>query len=116
MKLNNIRFELAKQEMTQGELASKLEVTKDTVSSWANNLRQPSLKKLYIIADAIGVPAPRLLKDVNPLAQTARPMAKPRSIANILNTLTRSRPQWHPVTFFARASQSANGWKFTFSI
>jgi transcriptional regulator with XRE-family HTH domain len=70
MKLNNIKMSLLEQEMTQGELAAKMQVDKNTVSAWANNLRQPTLKKLYKIADAIGVPAPRLLKEINPLTQT----------------------------------------------
>jgi transcriptional regulator with XRE-family HTH domain len=70
MRLNNIKLEMTRADMTQGELARKVGTSRATVCNWANNSAQPSIEKLYKIADAIGVPAPRLLKDVNPLAQT----------------------------------------------
>jgi transcriptional regulator with XRE-family HTH domain len=69
MQLNNIKMALLEQGMKQGELAAKMQIDKNTVSNWANNRSQPSLKKLYVIAEAIGCPAPRLLKEVNPLSQ-----------------------------------------------
>lgn len=52
----------AKSEMTQEELADKLYVSRQTVSSWENNKSYPDIHSLLMISDLFGVSLDSLIK------------------------------------------------------
>ncbi|MGN0730972.1 MAG: helix-turn-helix transcriptional regulator [Treponema sp.] len=49
-----IEFELKRNNMSQKDLAKRLEVSEVTVSRWLNGERDPSIETLNRIADALG--------------------------------------------------------------
>jgi putative transcriptional regulator len=59
---NRIRIVLIEQRRPEKWLAAELGVTHTTVSRWCTNLMQPSLEKLYQIADVLNVDVRTLLK------------------------------------------------------
>ena len=60
-KLNLIKEALEAQNKTQAWLAGELDLEFRTVSRYVNNHRQPSLEKLFEIAQALGVNAKELI-------------------------------------------------------
>lgn len=50
----NIKKLRTEHDMTQGELADKISVTRQTVSSWENDRTQPDIDMLELLADAFG--------------------------------------------------------------
>ncbi len=51
----NLRYYREKRDMTQTDLAKKLSVTKQTVSSWETAIRYPQLDTIYDIARVLGI-------------------------------------------------------------
>ena len=67
-KLNRLKEILVREEVSQKDLARKLEKNEHTVSNWCINKSQPHLKDLYKIADILKVDICELLiseKDKN---------------------------------------------------
>lgn len=60
--MNKIQSVLKSQGRTQIWLANQLEVTKATMSGWCTNTIQPSIDKLYKVADLLGVNIYELLE------------------------------------------------------
>lgn len=58
---NRIKITLAICEVKVKELAEKVSVSPITVSRWCSNAQQPSLEKLYQIAEALDVDVRTLL-------------------------------------------------------
>lgn len=54
-KFNRIKEVLARQDISQKELASKLDRDEHTISNWCKNKTQPHLKELYVIAETLKV-------------------------------------------------------------
>lgn len=50
----NIKKLRTENKMTQGELADKINVTRQTVSSWENDRTQPDIEMLELLAEALG--------------------------------------------------------------
>lgn len=61
MIAERIRVELARQQMTQEELAGRLGYTQTAVSYWATGKRQPGLDDLCRLADEFGCTTDYLL-------------------------------------------------------
>ena len=59
--MNKLKDILKKQGRSQLWLANQLEITKSTMSTWCNNRTQPSLEKLYKIAEILNVDVTDLL-------------------------------------------------------
>jgi len=53
-----------KRNLSQGELADKLDVSRQTVSKWENNICLPEVEKLVQLSEALGVTADYILKGV----------------------------------------------------
>lgn len=53
-----------KRNLSQGELADKLDVSRQTVSKWENNICLPEVEKLVQLSDALGVTADYILKGI----------------------------------------------------
>jgi putative transcriptional regulator len=60
--LNRIKIVLIEKKRQSKWLAIELKVTHTTVSRWCTNLMQPSLEKLYAIADVLDVDVRTLLE------------------------------------------------------
>lgn len=58
---NRLKIVLAEKNARSNLLADKIGVTKTTVSRWVNNVQQPSLNKLYEIAEYLEVDVRELL-------------------------------------------------------
>lgn len=63
IKYNKIKDELERQGKTQAWLAQALKINYQTVTRYVNNNRQPSLTKLFKIAEALKVRASDLIND-----------------------------------------------------
>lgn len=59
--MNKLKAVLQKQGRTQLWLANQLDITKSTMSTWCNNRSQPSLEKLYKVAEILNVDVTDLL-------------------------------------------------------
>jgi len=67
-KLNRLKEILVREELSQKDLAYKLEKNEHTISNWCINKSQPHLKDLYRIAEILKVDVCELLiseKDKN---------------------------------------------------
>ncbi len=53
-----------KRNLSQGELADKLDVSRQTVSKWENNICLPEVEKLMQLSEALGVTTDYILKGV----------------------------------------------------
>ena len=62
-KLNRIAEELARQERSMLWLSKKTGISYQTIFDYCNNIRQPNLVKLKIIAIVLGVRSSDLLTD-----------------------------------------------------
>ncbi len=60
-KFNRIKAVLGDSEKKNKELAQHLKVNPETVSRWVNNKSQPSLIRLYDIADYLNIDVRELL-------------------------------------------------------
>lgn len=60
-KLNRLKEILVREEVSQKDLAAKLEKNVHTVSNWCINKSQPHLKDLYRIAEILDVEVCELL-------------------------------------------------------
>lgn len=58
---NRIKAVLAEKNMTNNDLAEKIGVTPQTVSSWCTNKKQPSIETLFKIARTLNVDVRELL-------------------------------------------------------
>lgn len=58
---NRIKSVLAEQAKTNKDLADALKIAPETVSSWCTNSAQPSIKKLFEVAEYLEVEAGELL-------------------------------------------------------
>ncbi|MBC8988476.1 helix-turn-helix transcriptional regulator [Pedobacter sp. N36a] len=58
---NRIKSVLAEKRKTNKDLADALKIAPETVSSWCTNSAQPSIKKLFQIADYLDIEARDLL-------------------------------------------------------
>ena len=59
--MNKLQFVLNQQGRSQLWLANQLDITKSTMSTWCTNRSQPSLEKLYKIAEILNVDVTDLL-------------------------------------------------------
>lgn len=59
-RIYNLRTEA---DMSQGDLAEKLNVSRQSVSKWENNNSTPDIEKLVLIADVFGITVDELVKD-----------------------------------------------------
>lgn len=53
-----------KRNLSQGELAEKLDVSRQTISKWENNMCMPEVEKLVQLSDTLGVTADYILKGI----------------------------------------------------
>lgn len=60
-KLNRLKEILVREELSQKDLAHKLEKNEHTISNWCINKSQPHLKDLYRIAEILKVDVCELL-------------------------------------------------------
>jgi len=58
---NRIKSVLAENEINNKDLAAKLQIAPETVSSWCTNTAQPSIKRLFQIAEIINIDVRDLL-------------------------------------------------------
>ena len=58
---NRIKSVLAEKAKTNKDLADALKIAPETVSSWCTNSAQPSIKKLFEVAEYLEVEAGELL-------------------------------------------------------
>lgn len=65
IKYNRLKAVLAEKDRTSRWLYEKLGVSKITVSRWVRNDRQPSIEKLYEIAESLNVEVSDLLLSVD---------------------------------------------------
>ncbi|TWR26786.1 helix-turn-helix transcriptional regulator [Mucilaginibacter achroorhodeus] len=63
---NRIKSELADAQISNQELAKKLDVAVETVSSWCTNSAQPSIKRLFDIARVLDINVQKLLVPTRP--------------------------------------------------
>lgn len=61
IKYNRIKIVLAERDKKSKWLYQKLNVSQVTVSRWVRNDRQPTIERLYEIAEALNVPVCSLL-------------------------------------------------------
>ncbi len=61
--MNTIKRELEKQKLTQKWLADKLNTTSVSVNCWCQNKSQPSIEKLYKVAQILNTKPSKLLND-----------------------------------------------------
>lgn len=69
--LNRIKAVLADKKVSAKELAAKLKVHEQTVSSWSTNSKQPSVESIFKIALILKVEAGELLTKVEDLNELA---------------------------------------------
>ena len=60
-----------KRNLSQGELADKLDVSRQTVSKWENNMCLPEVEKLLQLSEALGVTTDYILKGIAEKESTA---------------------------------------------
>ena len=61
--INKIKIELKKKNLTQKWLAEKLNITSVSVNSWCQNKSQPSIEKLFKVAEILETKPSQLIKD-----------------------------------------------------
>lgn len=72
MEFNNKLYELRKQKgFSQEELASRLNVSRQTVSKWEVGESAPDMEKLVAISDLFGISLDELVKGEEPEKETA---------------------------------------------
>ncbi|MBQ7118161.1 MAG: helix-turn-helix transcriptional regulator [Clostridia bacterium] len=60
-------FELRKSKgLSQGELADKLSISRQTVSKWENNMSAPEIEKLIMLSDIFGVSVDYIIRGERP--------------------------------------------------
>jgi len=64
-RYNRIKAALAEKKITNKALALKLGVSRNTVSNWCRNEKQPDLPTLFEIAIAIGVEPSSLISTIS---------------------------------------------------
>ena len=88
-----------KHSLSQGDLADKMNVSRQTVSKWENNMSVPELDKLISLSEIFGVSIDEIVKGSEevfspfekevqatvPLSETKRRIRKPLSYTNILS-------------------------------
>jgi putative transcriptional regulator len=67
--MNKLQSVLKKQGRSQLWLANQLDITKSTMSTWCTNRSQPSLEKLYKVAEILNVDVTDLLVTKKQLKQ-----------------------------------------------
>ena len=72
MLSDNIRKYRKASNMSQDELAEKLEVTRQSVSLWETGQTQPSLDNIIALANLFAVSTDALLKDNEPVLLSQR--------------------------------------------
>jgi transcriptional regulator with XRE-family HTH domain len=66
IQYNLIKSKLAEANKSNQQLAEKLGVADETVSSWCTNSAQPSIKRLFLIADYLNINVQSLLTPTSP--------------------------------------------------
>ena len=75
MEFNNKLYELRKQRgFSQEELASRLNVSRQTVSKWEVGDSTPEMEKLVAISDLFGISLDELVMDKTPEAASNEPV------------------------------------------
>ena len=72
-RIYNLR---TKADMSQGDLAEKLNVSRQSVSKWENNNSTPDIEKLVLLASVFGITVDELVKDTTTEASKASPDEK----------------------------------------
>ena len=87
MEFNNKLYELRKQKgLSQEELASRLNVSRQTVSKWEVGDSTPDMEKLIAMSDLFGVSLDELVLDKAP-AQPAAPAATSSTLSEVKQTV-----------------------------
>jgi len=71
IQYNLIKAKLAETNKSNQQLAEKLGVAEETVSSWCTNSAQPSIKRLFLIADYLNINVQSLLIPTRPKQEEA---------------------------------------------
>lgn len=79
MKYNRLRVVLDDQGRSQTWLAEQVGATRATINSIYHNRSQPSLKRLFELAEALEVPAYTLIGDYESLKETSSELEKSES-------------------------------------
>ena len=66
--------------LSQGDLAEKLDVSRQSVSKWETGQSVPELDKLITLADLFGVSVDQLVRDGNTPRPEAPPAAGPQIV------------------------------------
>ncbi len=61
--MNRIKVELERQRLSQKWLAEKLKTTTVSVNGWCQNKSQPSIEKLFKVAQVLNVKPSQLLNE-----------------------------------------------------
>ena len=87
MEFNNKLYELRKQKgLSQEELASRLNVSRQTVSKWEVGDSTPDMEKLIAMSDLFGVSLDELVLDKAP-AQPAAPATTSSALSEVKQTV-----------------------------
>ena len=68
----------AEHKMSQGDLAEKLNVSRQSVSKWETDASIPELDKLVALSDLFGITLDALVKDTQPEEKTLEQTEKPK--------------------------------------
>ncbi|MBR6364561.1 MAG: helix-turn-helix transcriptional regulator [Lachnospiraceae bacterium] len=87
MEFNNKLYELRKQKgLSQEELASRLNVSRQTVSKWEVGDSTPDMEKLIAMSDLFGVSLDELVLDKAP-AQPTAPVTTSSALSEVKQTV-----------------------------
>ena len=82
MEFNNKLYELRKQKgFSQEELASRLNVSRQTVSKWERGESSPDMEKLVAMSDLFGITLDELVLDKAPTQPESAPASAKADIA-----------------------------------
>lgn len=72
-----------KNEMSQGDLAEKLDVSRQTISKWENNMSIPELDKIISLSDLFGVSVDYIVKGEGVAVSAAPPQFSENAYENV---------------------------------
>ena len=63
--------------LSQGDLAERLDVSRQSISKWENNNATPDLEKILKLSEVFGISLDELVKGEVPMPEPAAPISKP---------------------------------------